>query len=436
MGWREGRRAYSQQARRPGGPSGAWADPGSIAVSGGRLVEPAVLPAAAVSLVVALGFGLLGPVLPVYARSFGVAAWQVGLVATAFAALRLVADLPAGWLVERLAAARAVALGCLIVAVSSAAAGLAPTYEWLVALRGAGGIGSALFSTGLSAYLLAAVPRERMGRAMSLFNGSFLAGSAFGPTVGGLAAGALGLRGPFFLYAGFCTAAAAVALALLRAPAGPMAPDTRARHDAEPQARATVQGVPLRLTPALAAALASGFAQWWLLGGLRFTLVPLYASERLGLDPSEVGLGLTASALATLALLAPAGYAADRYGRRRVGVPAFVGLALAAAALLWAGDLAGYLAACTLFGVMAGAASVIPGALLADAVPRERAGVAAGWQQTASDLGNFVAPVAVGLVADLVDYPAAIGLAALPALLVAVLLAVTRAPRLLPAAAR
>ena len=69
-------------------------------------------------------------------------------------------------------------------------------------------------------------------------------------------------------------------------------------------------------------------------------------------------------------------------------------------------------------------------------MPRERAGVASGWQQTASDLGNFLAPVVLGLVADVAGYPAAIGLGSTPALLAAALLVATRAPRPLPAPVR
>ena len=49
-----------------------------------------------------------------------------------------------------------------MVAVSSAAAGLASTFALLVLFRSLGGVGSALFSTGLMSYLLAVVPRERM----------------------------------------------------------------------------------------------------------------------------------------------------------------------------------------------------------------------------------------------------------------------------------
>src|SRR3954471_19740820 len=184
-------------------------------------IDPVVLPAAAVAIVVALGFGLVVPVLPLYARSFGVTAAQVGLLVSAFAFVRLLCDLPAGRLVGRIGSARASAFGTAVVAVSSAAAGLAPTFALLVLFRGLGGVGSALFSTGLMSYLLAAVPRERMGRAMSAFNRAFLLGSALGPPGGGRAAAALGLRGPFFLYAFFCAAASVVALLLLRAPAAP-----------------------------------------------------------------------------------------------------------------------------------------------------------------------------------------------------------------------
>lgn len=406
------------------------AEPGAVPRRGPRWllagVDPAVLPAAAVSIVVALGFGLVAPVLPLYARSFDVAAAQVGLLISAFAFVRLVSDLPAGRLVGRVGAARATALGTAIVAVSSAAAGLAPTFALLVLFRGLGGAGSALFSTGLMSYLLAVVPSARMGRAMSAFNGSFLLGGVFGPAVGGLAAGALGLRGPFFLYAGFCGAASVVALLLLRAPGrGPLAGTptgegaAAARQAGRPAGEAPAKAPPLRPSRALAAALSSGFALWWLLGGFRYALVPLYAQEQLGLDSLQIGLGVSASAVANVLVLYPAGLAADHVGRRAVGVPAFVGLALAAGVLLLADGLGGYLLANALFGVAYATASIVPGTLLADATPPGRSGEAAGLSSLAGDAGNVLGPVAVGALLDVAGYPAALALAALPALLAA-----------------
>ena len=47
---------------------------------------------AAVAFCVAVGFGVLVPVLPVFARSFGVGQLQVGAVISVFALMRLVSS--------------------------------------------------------------------------------------------------------------------------------------------------------------------------------------------------------------------------------------------------------------------------------------------------------------------------------------------------------
>jgi MFS transporter, DHA1 family, multidrug resistance protein len=413
-------------------------------------VDRTVLPAAAVAVVVALGFGLIVPVLPIFARSFGVPAAQVGLLVSAFALVRLFCDVPAGRLVDRLGSGRAVAVGTAIVGISSAAVGLASSFTQLVVLRGLGGVGSALFSSGLMAYILTVVPPERMGRAMGLYQGAFLLGSAFGPTVGGLTADALGLRGPFFVYAGFCAAATAVALLVLRPPAS--RPGAGHAADGEPAeaasglaaarrgrafpgqhgATATSGTAPaprLRPSRGLCAALGAGFALWWLLGGFRFALVPLYGQERLGLDSAAIGLGITASAITNVVTVWPGGWAADRWGRYVVGVPAFLGLAGAAGLFLLAQDFTGFLVANALFGAIYGVAGVIPGTLLADAIPRDRAGSASGLNYVANDLGSVIGPVAVGVVLDVAGYGSAIALSVAPAVLVAGAIVVARRPR-------
>ncbi len=391
--------------------------------------ERAALPVAAVALVVALGFGIIVPVLPLYARSFDVGATQVGLLVSVFALVRLATDVPAGRVVTRLGPARAVALGTAIVGVSSAAAGLAATFAQLVVLRGLGGIGSALFSTGLMTYLLAVVPRDRLGRAISAYNGPFLLGMSIGPTVGGAAAEALGLRGPFFVYAAFCAVATAVALAVLRPPRAPR-PAAGAATTASPAPSRPARRGPSALRPnwSLAAALAGGFALWWLLGGYRFAFIPLYGEARLGLDHQAIGVGLTVSALANLLLLWPAGWATDRVGRHATGILAFLGLTATVAIMLSAADYGGYLLVNATLGVGYAAASVVPGALLADAAPRERAGEASGLSYLASDLGSVLGPLAIGAALDAAGYPAATALTALPLLVAAATIALAARP--------
>ena len=164
------------------------------------------------------------------------------------------------------------------------------------------------------------------------------------------------------------------------------------------------------------------------MGGFRFTLVPLFAEERLGLDVAAISFGITVSAIANLCTTWPAGWAADHYGRHAVGVPAFVGIALAAGAMLLARDFPTYLAANALLGACYGAAAVVPGTLLADAISRERAGEASGYNYLAQDLGNVLGPVAVGWLLDAAGYPSAMALAAAPAVVAAALIAAAARP--------
>ena len=64
------------------------------------------------NVVVALGYGVVAPVLPQYARHFGVSISAATFVITAFAVMRLVGAPPAGLLVQRLGERRVYISGC------------------------------------------------------------------------------------------------------------------------------------------------------------------------------------------------------------------------------------------------------------------------------------------------------------------------------------
>ena len=377
-------------------------------------VDTTVLPVAAVAIAVALGFGLVVPVLPLFVRSFGVSPTDAGLVVSVFSLVRLLFDVPAGRIVDRIGPAPAMAAGTGLVGVSSLLVAFAPSFEWLVVLRGAGGVGSALFSASLTAYVLARVPPERVGSAMGTVSAAFMLGSIFGPTVGGLASGELGLRAPFLLYGGFCGLAALIALLVV----GPASREAHARAAAHGGARLT-------FSPMLLTALLATFSLWWLIGGFRFLLVPLYGRDELLLNEAQIGLGITASSLANLLVLWPAGRAADRLGPRLVGVPAFLLLGLTGLAFLPAQGLGGYLIANALFGLIYGFATVVPGVLLARVLPAGRSGSVAGLSSFSGDLGGVIGPVALGSALTGGGYPLAIVLSGIPAILAALGIAAT-----------
>ena len=53
------------------------------------------------TFLVMAGQGVVGPVLPLYARDFGVSATMVGLTLTVFALARLILNIPAGLVADR-----------------------------------------------------------------------------------------------------------------------------------------------------------------------------------------------------------------------------------------------------------------------------------------------------------------------------------------------
>ena len=164
---------------------------------------------------VMLGLGLVLPVLPVYAATFGAGPAQIGALVALFALMRLAASPFCGRLGVRFGERRVLVAGLLLCAVSSALTAFAGSYGQLLVFRSLGGVGSVLFSVSALATLLAIAPADQRGRASAVFEAGFLLGGICGPALGGLLA-LLSLSAPFVAYAGLLLAAAALTLAALR----------------------------------------------------------------------------------------------------------------------------------------------------------------------------------------------------------------------------
>jgi MFS family permease len=170
--------------------------------------EVAVL--TAVAFCVALGFGIVAPIIPVFAQTFEVSALAASSVISVFALMRFVSAAPSGWLVNKFGERSVLWIGLSIVAISSALAGFSQTFEQLIILRGIGGTGSAMFTVSSMSLLLRTVDGAHRGRAASTYQGGFLFGGLAGPAVGGLVVG-LSIRAPFFVYAATLSLAALTA---------------------------------------------------------------------------------------------------------------------------------------------------------------------------------------------------------------------------------
>jgi MFS transporter, DHA1 family, tetracycline resistance protein len=379
------------------------------------------------SFLIAIGYGIVAPALPVFVRSFEVGITAASLVISVFALVRLLFAPMSGRIVIRLGEVPTFTIGLAIVALSTGACAFAANYWQLLVLRGLGGIGSTMFTVSALSLLIRLAPVHMRGRASGMWATGFLLGNVIGPLVGGGLV-AVSLRTPFLVYAAVLVVVVCVALLLLRGRHG-----SDAGQDAivEPPARFRAA-----LThPAYRAALVASFANGWVVFGVRVALVPLFVVEAMGRPESWAGIALAVFALGNAATLVVAGRWADRRGRRP---PALAGLALTALGTAVLGLLTDpvlFLTASLLAGMGSGLVNPPINAAVADVIgSRTRGGtVLAGFQMVA-DLGAIVGPVMAGALAEFAGYGAAFALSG-----VVTLVALgfwLRAPETLPTARR
>jgi MFS family permease len=392
--------------------------------------DPAVRVIIPIVFVVMLGFGIVVPVLPLFARSFGVGYGAAGLLISMFAFARLIAGPFAGPLVDRWGERASMAAGVTFVGVSSLLTGLAPTYPLAVAFRGAGGAGSALLFTALMSYLLKSVPKARMGRTLGLFYGAFNVGLIAGAPVGGVVAERFGLASPLFFYAGLLFVSGVMYLWLVRNPA----PARASSGSGEAGSGASVPPAGLKSLLRRRAFLTTiflNFSYLWMVAAVFDTLVPLFGQESLSMSPGAIG-AIFAVALATeLVVLYPAGSAADRLGRRPVVIPSMAALAVLVAALGLAPTPLAFGGIMALLGIASGYAGVPPGAMLADVAPGERSGTAVGIFRFAGDVGFVLGPLVGGFAASALGFRAAFMIASIP-IVIGLILAIRTPETLLP----
>jgi len=384
------------------------------------MAEPAVRVGVGVTLVIMLGYGLIVPVLPLYARSFGVGRADVGVLMMSFGLMRLVFDLVAGPMVDRVGERSTATAGAIVVGVSAGLSAVAPTFPALVLFRAVGGAGSSLLFAAIMNHLVRQVPPHRMARTMSVFYSSFLLGTVLGQPLGGVIAELLGLAAPLWFYAASCFICAGLTWAMLRRRSRP------ARHLDEVSTAAVLAESEARLPTAwgrvrgmmsdraFVAALAANAALFWVLGAVRMTLGPLFAEERVGLSEAGIGGILGAASVAQFVTMWKAGAVADSRGRRVVLIPALATLAVSTALMGWVGSALTLVVVMTALGAATGFAAVVPAAVVADVAPKGSSGTAVGAYRFAGDVGFVLGPLIGGLVADSFGFGLAFMVSALP----------------------
>jgi MFS family permease len=353
-----------------------------------------------VTFLVLLGLSMVAPILPDYAASFQVNYTLVGFVVSSFALTRMVLDLPAGLLSKRFDKRMIMAIGLILLSTSSVLAGVAPDYLTLIVARMIEGAGSAMYVTSATVFLAQICGEEKRGQWMSLYMGMLLLGSIFGPTFGGFLAEIYDIRAPFLAYA-VITGLALVPTAVL--PKVVYSDST----SSELKPRETLRDIQSVLnSPSFLPVTFAVLIMFLLRTGVRSTLVPLFASNNLGLDSGSIGLILTIAGITTAITITPIGSISDRIGRK---IPLAFCLVLTALTILFipsSTDFSSLAVTMAVYGLIVGLSGP-SAAFVTDISPQDKLEISMGLYRTISDFGFVLGPILLGFVADLTATPVA-----------------------------
>lgn len=341
-----------------------------------------------------VGFGIVLPILPLYAERFGASPATVGLLVASFSLAQLVFAPIWGRVSDRVGRKPVLVVSLVGTAVGSFLTGVAGELWLLFAARILDGISGASVSVAQAAVADIAPPDDRP-RLYGYLGAAFGVGFVVGPAVGGLAA----LGGPEVPFLIAAALAGLNAIAAVR-----RLPETKpATLAPDPVAEAVDE---TRQSAALARLIAVGFAMYVAFSGFEATF-GLLGAHRFGLDEAGIGAVFTAIGLFhVLVQVRAVGPLLARLGELRglrLGLTANgVGLALVAVDGGW-WTLAPALALVT---AGTGLASPSLSSTVARLAGAERRGASLGFQQSAGGLGRTVGPMLAGTLFGHVAIPA------------------------------
>ncbi|MCW3993706.1 MAG: MFS transporter [Candidatus Bathyarchaeota archaeon] len=130
-----------------------------------------------------LGFGLVMPLLPLYARDFGATGTQLGFLTASFAITRIITTFPGGWLADKVGRKTPVVVGLLAYSIVMTLYGFCQDVNQLILLRSLQGMASGIVWPVISTMVADITLPEDRGKAMGLYSSMWFLGMVVSPGI-------------------------------------------------------------------------------------------------------------------------------------------------------------------------------------------------------------------------------------------------------------
>jgi len=259
-----------------------------------------------------LGLGIVGPIMPIYAKSLGATFVQVGLMSSAWSVARLIFNPLMGSLSDVRSKKKIMAGGLVVYMATSLLYALAWDFPSLVSVRFLHGIGSAMTMPIAMAYAAEVTPKGQEGRYMGMINLATFAGMGLGPLIGGSLTDLFSIAVPFYIMGALTAFSLLLNLIFLPNEQNTSAADKRPR----PSLKKILSNRYLRAIFLYRVVAAVG--QGSIMGFLSLFISGSVESGGLGLPLSVSGLIISIGQVSSALMQRPFGDLADRYDKIRL----------------------------------------------------------------------------------------------------------------------
>jgi DHA1 family solute carrier family 18 vesicular amine transporter 1/2 len=360
-----------------------------------------------------LGYGVVVPVMPVYARELGIGELGLGMLFASYAIGNIVAALPFGLISDRFGRRPFLVFGMLAMAGAFVLYAYSTTYTSLFLSRFLDGVTAAAnWSVGL-AIIADIYPAGERGKGMGTVMAVMGAGSIAGPALGGVLNDWIGYKAPFLMVAIVCVAGGVFALfsgELKRLQRSA----TEARYGSIARRVLAYPGMVLVVVVVMMGTVSLGLLE---------PLFPVFLQDNLGLGSTGIGLLFALTVLAYSIVSPYAGRISDRAGKRGVMSLGLLATAVVAPLLVFSHNLALTAALFALCGISIALFETPTLPFIADRISGgaegEVYGTAFGIFNMAWAIGYMLGPAAGGFLASRHGLPTTLIILSVPLVILA-----------------